>query len=141
MSDSTITDTNAGNVSTPTERSALEEVAAQYADAIAAGAAYREYQAAYEALQQDANAKALFAEYQRRSNYVQAAGQWGGVREQDGAELERLEREMSEHSTIARYRASQTALVEELRELNAIMGEELGIDFAAMVRPSSCGCH
>ncbi len=141
MSDSTVTETNAADLSTPAESSSLEDVAAQFADAVAAGAAYREYQAAYEALQDDADAKALFAEYQRRSNYLQAAGQWGGVREQDEAELERLEREMSEHSTIARYRASQAALVEELRELNAIMGEELGIDLAAMVRPSSCGCH
>lgn len=141
MSDSTITDINAADASTPVEGSTLDEAAAKLADAIAAGAVYREYRAAYEALQRDADAKALFAEYQRRNNYVQAAGQWGGVRDQDRAELERLEREMSENETIARYRASQAALVEELQELNATMGEELGMDFAAMVRPSSCGCH
>ncbi len=123
------------------ESTAIEEAAAEYANAIASGAAYREYQAAYEALQHDAEAMALFAEYQRRNNYVQAAGQWGGVREQDRAELERLEREMNANETIARYRESQSALVEEMQELNAIMSDELGFDLAAMVRPSSCGCH
>lgn len=118
----------------------ISEAAEKFASAIANTGAYREYIAAYEALQGDTEAKALFSEHQRRSRYVQMAAQWGGEREQDRAAIEQLERQMNDNATIARYRESQRRLIEELRELNEFMASELGFDPAAMARPHSCGC-
>ena len=123
-----------------TETQALTDATDRFAEAVVASNAYREYEAAAAALEEDSAAKELLAEYQRRSRYIQMASQWGGEREQDRAELERLERDMSDNAVIGRYRRSQQELVNELREVNEFMTGELGIDFASLVRPQSCGC-
>lgn len=118
----------------------LTDAADRFVESVMASKAYCEYEAAAAALEEDSAAKELLGEYQRRSRYVQMASQWGGEREQDRAELGRLEREMNENETIGRYRRSQQELVRELREVNEFMTGELGIDFASLVRPQSCGC-
>ena len=123
-----------------TASSTLTDAADRFAEAVVASNTYREYEAAAAALEDDSAAKELLGEYQRRSRYVQMSSQWGGEREQDRAELERLEREMNENQIIARYRRSQQELVEELQEVNEFMTGELGLDFASLVRPQSCGC-
>ncbi|MFW6368205.1 MAG: YlbF family regulator [Spirochaetota bacterium] len=116
------------------------EAARQFARAITRSGAYKEYLAAHDSLQSDADAKAMFSEHQRRSQYVQMAAQWGGEREQDRAALERLEQQMAGNAAITRYRESQRRLIEELRELNEQMKSELGFDVAAMARPHDCNC-
>ncbi len=130
MSDTTQTTGNA----------TITDAADRFAEAVMASSAYREYEAAAGALEEDSAAKELLAEYQRRSRYIQMSSQWGGEREQDRAELQRLEREMADNPVIARYRQSQKQLVQELQEVNEFMTGELGLDFASLVRPQSCGC-
>ncbi|MFP4644246.1 MAG: YlbF family regulator [Spirochaetales bacterium] len=123
-----------------TATEALTDAADRFAEAVVASNAYREYEAASAALEKNSAAKELLSEYKRRSRYIEMASQWGGERDQDRAELERLEREMSDNAIIGRYMLSQQQLVSELREVNEFMTGELGIDLASLVRPQSCGC-
>lgn len=117
------------------------EAATALAEAIASSEAFREYEAARDAMHGDGEAKELFSEYQRRSRYLQMAGQWGGERDQDRATIEQLEKQMAENEAITRYRTAQERLVSELQELNALTTQEMGFDIASMISPSSCGCH
>ena len=128
-------------MSTPTgTRQDMSAAARELAGAIAETAAYREYEQARTALHDDEAARELLQQFQQAQQFAQISGGWGGPAAAGGlGELERLERQVTQNATLARLFKAQEQLIATLKELNELMTERLGFDFAELTKPAG-GC-
>ncbi|WP_159438754.1 YlbF family regulator [Alkalispirochaeta americana] len=112
------------------------------AQAFAAGLSetpeYREYEAASEAYQQDAEARDLLRTFQMAQEQTQRTTAWGGTAD-DAQTLEDLRSQVTSNAVLSRFFASQENLVHLLKETNTYMTERLGFDFATLTKPAG-GC-
>jgi cell fate (sporulation/competence/biofilm development) regulator YlbF (YheA/YmcA/DUF963 family) len=112
----------------------VEAALREFLDVLGESETYRQFVAADEALQEDADAMALLREYQRKQQQMQR----GGFDESVMEELKELQTEMSNTETIQRQQAAQAELVDLLQQTNDVISEEIGEEFAQSTGGGCC---
>lgn len=117
----------------------ITEATKRFALGIAQTPEYEEYEAAANAYSEDQEARELLQRFQSAQQRAQMFGAWGGASGGNEEDLEALQAEVMANPTLARYFASQEALVKVLQETNSYMADKLGFDFAELTKPAG-GC-
>lgn len=93
---------------------------------------------AHAALGADAPAQTAIEAFNGREQELRLELSFGTITPDQRAELDRLQAALLAVPTVSAYLAAQTALEELCRETAALISAEIGIDFAANCRMSSC---
>ncbi len=118
-------------------RAALE-AAGHLARTLARSAEYAAFERAQEAVHEDARAREMLRAFQELQ-WEHQANWWDGLGEGRRKRLQRMWEEMNQYPTTADYLRSQERLVDLFREVNSLLAEELGFDYASLCAPGCCG--
>jgi cell fate (sporulation/competence/biofilm development) regulator YlbF (YheA/YmcA/DUF963 family) len=110
----------------------VEQKLQAFIDAIEDSEAYQRFAAASEELEADDEATTLIDEYQQKHQQLQADFDRSLM-----AELQELQRELSENETIQQHQGAQSDLIELLQQTNDVISEPIGMEFA---QSSGGGC-
>jgi len=115
---------------------ALRQVIQDFAAAVAETPEFQAYEQANLALRQDQPAQRLIEALQ----VAQQRARWGWLAADDGEEsLEALQRRTMEHPTVKAYVEAQERLNVLCQDVNTMLADAIGTDFAAAAAPSCCG--
>ncbi|WP_136718264.1 halo-CC-star protein HcsL [Halorientalis salina] len=95
---------------------------------------YQEFTAASQALENDAEAKALLGEYREKQQRMQRDGYDQSLL----SEMRELKSEMADNETIQRHKDAQEALVDLLQETDDAISEQIGREFAQSTGGGCC---
>lgn len=115
------------------------QAARKLAAAIGRSSAYHRYEEAYSHLRQDREAQQILKEFQQEQQSYQMMQSWGGASEEDYQRLLKKQEKMLTHPIIKNFFQSQEDLVALLKEINAFISEQIGIEFAGTAKPAG-GC-
>jgi len=118
--------------STQNAEESVERKLRAFVDAIADSETYQQFMDANERLENDEEAMQLLNEYRQKQRQMQMNFDQSLM-----AELQELQKEMSENETIQQHRQAQTALVELLQQTNNVISDPIGMEFA---QSSGGGC-
>lgn len=116
-----------------------------FAEALIESPEFREYARTAELFEKDEEAQNLFNSFQTAQQKISAQQEWGASDSADEVRRVReLEQQVQENAVITEHFNAQTELLATLKELNKLIGDELGFDYAALARPPmnccSTGC-
>jgi len=115
---------------------ALSQTIQDFAAAIAETPEFQAYEQANLVLRQDQEAQRQLEAMQ----VAQPRARWGLPAADDGeASLETLRRRTMAHPTVKAYVDAQESLSGLCQDVNALLGDAMGTDFAAAAAPSCCG--
>ncbi len=118
---------------------AHQEASKKLGRAIKESGAYKMFEEANRRLQGDDEARQLLREYQQEQQQVQMLQSWGGAGQDDLDRVEKMRIMMTGNPTLKELFRAQDELVTQLKEVNRLMTEKLGFDFADMTKPAG-GC-
>jgi cell fate (sporulation/competence/biofilm development) regulator YlbF (YheA/YmcA/DUF963 family) len=121
------------------ETAALERARA-LARAIGESSAFRAFEAAQQALQDDGALAERLQAFQRRQQELRFAQEWGST---DPAQMAALEEEWSTLSavpTLQEYLRAQEELTGLLSEVVGVLNGQLGLDYGAICAPAGSCC-
>lgn len=115
------------------------QAARSFVKAITATASYQAFEQAQNRLNTDEEACKMLNALEAAEQRARLSSSWGGLPKRENQKLELLREETYKQPTILAFIEAQNELIEELRELNQYMTENLGFDFADMTKPQT-GC-
>ncbi|TVR87772.1 MAG: YlbF family regulator [Spirochaetaceae bacterium] len=118
----------------------LDTATKAFAEAVVESAEYREYIRTAELFEKDVEAQSLFEAFQNAQQQLSAQQQWGAGSTDEIQRVRDLEQQVQDNTTLSEHFKAQTELVDTLKELNTIIGEELGFDYAALAMPPKTCC-
>lgn len=118
----------------------LDTATKTFAEAVVASPEYREYIRTAELFEKDTEAQSLFEAFQNAQQQLSAQQQWGAGSTDEIQRVRDLEQQVQENTTLSEHFKAQTELVDTLKELNTVIGEELGFDYAALAMPPKNCC-
>ena len=119
----------------------LDTATKAFAEAVVESPEYREYIRTAELFEKDVEAQSLFQSFQNAQQQLSAQQQWGAAGSTDEIRRVReLEQQVQDNTTLSEHFKAQTELVDTLKELNTVIGEELGFDYAALAMPPKTCC-
>ena len=125
------------NILDPTTKNDAVQEARNLGNLLAETPEYTEYIAALKALNGDLKIQKLSAEMRGH----QAALKWGNDAEgQHTAELTRLELEMQDQPLVQEFQQRENQLRTLLQEVDRVISQEAGVDFAINARRRGCAC-
>ncbi|MDZ7291583.1 MAG: YlbF family regulator [candidate division KSB1 bacterium] len=126
-------------VYTQTAEPRVLEASRRLARAVVESVQFQKYEQANQRLRRDATAQQLLFEYQQAQQKFQMRQSWGGVSGQAANRIVELQEQVFSNSILKDYFQAQEDLVQMLMELNALLNENLGFDFASLAKPAG-GC-
>lgn len=118
-------------------RAALE-AAERLARTLTRSAEYAAFERAQEAVHEDARAREMLRAFQELQ-WEQQANWWDGLGEERRKRLQGMWEEMNQYPVTADYLRAQDGLVDLFREVNSLLTEGLGFDYASLCAPGCCG--
>jgi cell fate (sporulation/competence/biofilm development) regulator YlbF (YheA/YmcA/DUF963 family) len=98
---------------------------------------YRVFVAASDAANEDSEAQRLSSQMSELNNALQ----WGqGDSVQQQAALQQLSEELENLASVQAYRRAERVTVQLFHEVDLVISQVAGVEFAANARRSSCGC-
>ena len=122
-----------------TTETRILDVSKMLARAIGESTQLQKYEKATENMQANPEAKRRLSEFREAQQKLQMVKQWGGASEKDFTHLEKLQEQLLSNPDLKKYFQAQENLVSMLKELNVLISEKLGYDFANLAKPS-IGC-
>ena len=107
----------------------VDELAAEFGEAIAETPAYRRFAEAQRAVENDEAAQERIRAFEATREDFMLARQTGQADESDLRELQAAQEELHELDVMSDYLAAQSELELRLQELNEVVSEELVVDF------------
>lgn len=133
------TDLVTGQNERDADRSDVERAARRFAAALAETPTYRSFEEASVRFSNDAHAREAYHAFQARQRELQPMIMLGAASEEQKAELDQMyEAFMSEHSASGLLDA-QAALAALCSQLDVLLSQRLGLQFAATCSPGCCG--
>lgn len=108
------------------------------AGSLARSPQYAAFERAQEAAHQDPRAREMVRAFQELQWEMQA-NWWDGLQEGRRKRLQQMWEEMNQYSVVADYLRAQDDLVKMFREVNSLLREQLGFDYASLCAPGCCG--
>lgn len=125
------------NILDPTTSNDALQSARNLANLLAETSEYTRYITALKALNGDLYIQKLSADMRGH----QAALKWGNDPEgQHAAELTRLELELQDQPLVQKFQRRENGLRNLLQEVDRLIGQEAGVDFATNARRRGCAC-
>jgi cell fate (sporulation/competence/biofilm development) regulator YlbF (YheA/YmcA/DUF963 family) len=109
------------------------------ARAIAESATFRAFEEARDTLMTDVELTRRLRGYQRWRQEFETARSWGGGDPREGEALQPEWRALAEAPAVREYLRTQDDLVVLLREVAALISQEIGMDYASACTPTG-GC-
>lgn len=133
-------DSDRGVVAGATDvEAAAMDAARALARTIGESVAFRAFEEARDTLMADATMTRRLRSHQRRRQAFETARSWNGADSREADELEAEWRVLAEIPAIREYLRTQDELVMLLREVAALISQELGMDYASACAPAG-GC-
>lgn len=121
------------------EAAAMEKARA-LARAIGESSAFRAFEEAQEALQEDGALVERLQAFQQRQQELRFAQPWGGADSAQMAALEDGWSALSAVPTLQEYLRAQEKLTALLGEVVGVLDEQLGLDYGAICTPAGSCC-
>lgn len=118
----------------------LDTATKAFAEAVVDSPEYREYIRTAELFEKDTEAQSLFEAFQNAQQQLSAQQQWGAGSTDEIQRVRDLEQQVQDNTTLSEHFTAQTELVDTLKELNKVIGEELGFDYATLAMPPKTCC-
>ncbi len=118
----------------------LDTATKEFAEAVVESPEYREYIRTAELFEKDQDAQSLFQAFQNAQEQLSAQQQWGAGSTEEIQRVRDLEQQVQENTILTEHFKAQTELVDTLKELNTVIGEELGFDYATLAMPPRSCC-
>lgn len=128
-----------GKVTTGAALPGLVDAAREFAEAVAAAPQYQAYIAAQTALAQDEEAQGLLRKYADLQQRFERGGVVFVRSPEDRDEYEKVEEALSQNERVIYFQDAQVKLVKLLRDLNRVISDEYGTNFAKAAA-SGGGC-
>ncbi len=128
-----------GKVTTGAALPGLADAAREFAQAVAAAPQYEAYMAAQTALAQDEEAQGLLRKYVDLQQRFERGGVVFVRSPEDRDEYEKVEEALSQNERVIHFQDAQVELVKLLRDLNRVISDEYGTNFARAAA-SGGGC-
>jgi len=125
-------------VATDLEATAMDAARA-LARAIGESATFRAFEEARDTLMTDVELTRRLRSYQRRRQEFETVRSWGGGDPREADKLEAEWRALVEVRLVREYLRTQDDLVVFLREVAALISQEIGMDYASACAPAG-GC-
>jgi len=120
-------------------RAEIMEAARGFARAIGESSQFREYEQAEGNIREDTTARTLLTEYQEAQETVRMLQSWPEGNSSHNEQFRELEEKVFRHPKLHKYFEGQERLASLIQELNKILREDLGFDFARLAKPAG-GC-
>ncbi|MGE5590621.1 MAG: YlbF family regulator [Bacillota bacterium] len=128
-----------GDVKTGAALPGLVDAARKFAEAVAATSQYEAYMAAQTALARDEEAQSVLRKYAELQQRFERGGVVFVRSPEDRAEYEKVEEALSQNERLIQVQDAQVQLVKLLRDLNRVISDKYGTNFARAAA-SGGGC-
>lgn len=115
----------------------MRERLTKLAEAISKSAEFVAYEGAQKKLKESEDAQRLIREFQDKQRRFQMIGGFGNIADQ--LELQRARRAMTANREVRDFLKSQEELADFFRDVNRVIGKNLGFDFGQACAPAA-GC-
>lgn len=119
-------------------KSVVMQTAKQFAQTLADTPQYREFEQAYQAYRQDAEAQNILTKFQTRQASLRAMLALNAVSAEDRNELKSLQDQFYNQPSVVRYARAQEDLVGLCQQIGDILSESIGIDFGSSCKTGGC---
>lgn len=119
-------------------RSVVMQAARQLAEIVGNTTQFKEFEQSYLEFRQDAETQQIIQEFQKKQSSLKALPQLNAVSEEDQKELQRLQDQFNQQSTVIRYSNAQRVLVQISQQIGDQLSEAVGMDFASSCQTGGC---
>lgn len=119
-------------------RSVVMQAARQLAETLGDTSQFKEFEQSYLAFRQDTKTQGIIQEFQKKQAAMKGIKSSSAVSKEDQKELERLQEQFNQQSTVIRYSNAQRVLVQISQQIGDQLSDAIGIDFASACQTGGC---
>jgi len=115
------------------------DAAKKLAGVIGESRVFQNYEKALQELRGNSEAQCLLTDFQQEQQSYQMRRSWDGATDDDDQQFRQKNEQVFDHPTLKTYFKAQEELIMTLKQIDALISEKLGIDFANSAKPAG-GC-